>query len=84
MYEDFILLPVPHPAFSSDLAPSDFDLFGTIKGKWTRGSFQDAGEPVGPVRDVATFIRPSELDAGFRNRDERLGRCLESLGEYAD
>jgi hypothetical protein len=58
---------LPDLTFSPDSALSGFYLFGTIKGMMRKGSFQDAEERVKDVRKVASFIRPSELNAVFRN-----------------
>jgi hypothetical protein len=42
--KEFDFQPAPHPPFSLDLAPADFYLFDTIKGKLRGRSFQDADE----------------------------------------
>jgi hypothetical protein len=34
----------PHPPYSPDLAPSDFYLFGYVKGCWAGNAFEDADE----------------------------------------
>jgi transposase len=59
--------PVPHRAFSPDLAPSDFYFFGTIKRRLRRRTLQEPDELDEAVREETSFIRRSELHAAFRN-----------------
>jgi hypothetical protein len=79
--KEFFCQPVPHPPFSSDLAPSDFYLFVTFL---RRRSFQDAGELMEAINNVTGSIRPTELNAGFGNWEDRLRRCIELGREYVD
>ncbi|GFN96582.1 histone-lysine N-methyltransferase SETMAR [Plakobranchus ocellatus] len=51
---------IPHPAHSPDLAPSDFHLFGPLKGHLGGKKFEDEDELIGEIRDWF-----SKLDANF-------------------
>ncbi|GFN93131.1 transposase [Plakobranchus ocellatus] len=42
---------IPHPAYSPDLAPSDFHLFGPLKRHLGGKKFEDEDELTGEVRD---------------------------------
>jgi hypothetical protein len=63
--KEFKFRPVPHPSFSPDLAPSDFYLCGTIKGRLRGQTFQDARELLAAISEVTGSIRSIELDAIF-------------------
>jgi hypothetical protein len=68
--KDFNCRPAPHQAFSTELARPCFYRYGTIKGRLIGRSFRDAAEPMADVKDVNSFIRPSELNAVFRNSED--------------
>jgi transposase len=70
--KDFNFHAVPYPAFSLDLALSDFYLSGIIKRRLRGRSFQDTDELVEAVSEESSFIRPSELHAVFQNWEDRL------------
>jgi hypothetical protein len=46
----------PHPAYSPDLAPSDFDLFGCIKQLLSGGQFADQDSLLPAVSDILVGI----------------------------
>jgi hypothetical protein len=48
--------PVPHPPFSPDLAPSDFELFEAIKRKMAALEFGRTEELVDEVTDITSWI----------------------------
>jgi hypothetical protein len=52
---------VPHPLCSSDLAPSDFWLFGHIKTSFADREFNDVDGFLEPVIMFLNEIKPSEL-----------------------
>jgi hypothetical protein len=72
----------PHPLFSPDLALFDFYLFGTITGRLRGRTFQEARELLETISEVSRSIRFIELQAVFRNWEDRLRRCIELDGEY--
>jgi hypothetical protein len=46
----------PHPPYSPDLAPSDFDLFGHVKKCLASLSFEDADQLLAAVEGVLEGI----------------------------
>jgi hypothetical protein len=76
--KEFIFQPALHPP---DLARSDFHFLGRIKKTLRWRSFHDTGEPMEAFRDVTPFIRLPELDAVFRNWEDRLRKAIEFVGE---
>jgi hypothetical protein len=46
----------PHPPYYSDLAPSDFYLFGHVKSCFAGLSFEDADQVIAAVEDVLEGI----------------------------
>jgi hypothetical protein len=81
---EFNFRPVPHNPFSPDLTLSEFCLFCTAMARLRERSFQDAGEHMEVIGNVTGSIRPTELDAVFRNWEDRLQRCIELGGENVD
>jgi histone-lysine N-methyltransferase SETMAR len=75
---------VPHPPFSPDLAPSDFYLFGTIKGKRQGKKFATPDDLVSEVISIVAFISRTELAKAFDEWERRLKRCIELGGDYVD
>jgi hypothetical protein len=55
------LVPVPHPPYSSDLAPSDLPLFGHIKTSLRDRVFNDVDELLEAFIEFLNEIKPSEL-----------------------
>jgi hypothetical protein len=50
--KEYNFQPVPHAAFSLELAPTDFHLFSGIKRRLRRRNFQETDELVEPVKEV--------------------------------
>ena len=72
----------PHPAYSPDLAPSDFYLFGKLKKKFECVMFESAEELEEAIRDEFSKISKNELKSVFNGWIERLQRCIEIGGSY--
>ncbi|UYV65437.1 hypothetical protein LAZ67_3004385 [Cordylochernes scorpioides] len=71
-----------HPAYSPDLASSDYFLFGLLK-KELKGKRFDSDEDVQKV--VQDFFHPlpkSAYKEGIYKLPERWRRCIESQGDY--
>jgi hypothetical protein len=64
-----------HSPYSSDLAPSDFYLFGYVKGCGTGLTFKDADSLFGAVRQILKNILEWM---------ERLKRCITTNGNYIE
>jgi hypothetical protein len=74
----------PHPPYSPDLAPSDFYLFGYVKGCLAGHSFESADALFGGIQGILDGIEKVTLQAVFLDWMERLGRCIDSNGVYVD
>jgi hypothetical protein len=73
---------VKHPPFSPDLAPSDFYLFGTVKGKLIGETFNSADELIIAIGDILDSISQDELNRVFDEWIRRLRDCIARNGEY--
>ena len=75
---------LPHSAYSPDLAPSDFHLFGPLKD-YLRGQKFDDDESVKAA--VKAWIRqcsPEFFLDGFRNWRTRWEKCVARDGGYIE
>ncbi|UYV69446.1 hypothetical protein LAZ67_6003625 [Cordylochernes scorpioides] len=71
-----------HPAYSPDLAPSDYFLFGLLK-KELKGKRFDSDEDVQKVvQDFFHTLPKSAYKEGIYKLPERWRRCIESQGDY--
>jgi histone-lysine N-methyltransferase SETMAR len=75
---------VPHPPFSPDLAPSDYYLFGRVKGALTGQTFASPEELRHAIIDFVSSIPRDELDRVFVEWERRLKECIANMGEYVD
>jgi hypothetical protein len=66
------LLHVPHPPYSSDLAPSCFWLFGRIKAGLADRSFAEPEELLKDVGEFLEGIPAAELMAVFEGWIDRV------------
>jgi histone-lysine N-methyltransferase SETMAR len=80
--EDRGLSRMPHPAYSPDLAPCDFYLFGYLKGALAGQSFQTLEDLSDAVHEVLSTISPETLVSVFENWVTRLEACCRNGGEY--
>jgi hypothetical protein len=60
----------PHLAFSPDLAPSDFFLFGALRGQLSCRIFESPNELAGPIREIASAIPERHLREYVSNRNK--------------
>ena len=75
---------VPHPAFSPDLAPCDFYLFGYVKKLLEGKSFDTRDEIFSEVSKILYGISQEELKFAFFNWKERLQNVIQMGGEYIE
>jgi histone-lysine N-methyltransferase SETMAR len=73
---------LPHPPYSPDLAPSDFSLFGYLKGVLKGQMFDDEQALFTAIIDILQSIDRETLQAVYDEWLVRLQRCIESGGEY--
>jgi hypothetical protein len=57
----------PHPAYSPDLAPSDFYLFGYVKQLLSGCQFADQDSLLQAVSDILVGIEKVTLDSVFHD-----------------
>jgi histone-lysine N-methyltransferase SETMAR len=73
-----------HPAYSPDLAPSDFHLFRHLKKHLAGKKFDDDDEV---QEEVMTWFRGQAADfydSGIRKLVPRLNKCLDNAGDYVE
>jgi hypothetical protein len=83
-FEQNRMKAAPDPSDSPDIAPSDFSLFGYIKGYLGGLSFENADELLESVRGVLRMIEKVTLHAVFLEWMERLRKCIVTNGEYVE
>jgi hypothetical protein len=75
---------MPHPAYSPDLSPCDFFLFGCLKDKLIDKEYATTEEL---FAEAAMMIseRPSDLISRvFATLQERLQQCCDMRGNYIE
>jgi hypothetical protein len=73
-----------YPPDSSDLAPSDFYLFGNVKRNLAGLSFESADELLEAVRAALDGIGKGTSQALFLEWIYRLSKCIATNGEFTD
>jgi hypothetical protein len=73
--------PAPHPPYSPDLAPSDFDLFGYVKGRLTGQMFESREDLFDAIIQILRSIPMEKLMEVFLEWESRLHRCIDIDGE---
>ena len=77
---------LPHPAYSSDLAPSDFNLFPLLKES-LRGKKFEAEDNEDVIVAVESFLDekdPDFLKEGFLKLHQRWTKCIQKNGDYVE
>jgi histone-lysine N-methyltransferase SETMAR len=73
---------LPHPPYSSDLAPNNFYLFRTLKRRLVKYYGTTKEELFRNVSDILNSISEDELVQVFRNWMTRLEQVISTGGEY--
>jgi hypothetical protein len=73
---------LPHPPYSPDISPSDFYLFGKVKGALVGREIPDEVELLDAVIEILSGISHDELQAVFRNWIERVQEVIDADGGY--
>jgi transposase len=76
--------PAPHPPYSPDLAPSDFYLFGYVKGRLTGQIFESREDLFEAIVEILRSIPREKLMEAFLEWERRLQRCIDIDGEYVE
>ena len=75
---------IPHPAYSPDLAPSDFFLFPNLK-KDIRGlHFRSDEEVVPAVEEWVNGKDPDFFNSGLMALEHRWSKCITLEGNYIE
>jgi hypothetical protein len=70
----------PQPPSSPDVCPSDFLLFGWLKGKLQQRQLTDAHQLFGTVDEILTSLSVDTIEEVFRNWIHRPERLIEVNG----
>ena len=74
----------PQPPYSPDIAPSDFYLFGYVKGLLAGRTFQSADELLSAVTEILNEISEKTLLRVFKEWEERLNQVIILNGDYIE
>lgn len=75
---------LPHPAYSPDLAPSDFHLFPKLKKDIAGSRFETDEELKNFVLTWLENLAASDYEEGIYKLISRLDKCLNLKGEYVE
>lgn len=73
---------MPHPPYSSDLAPSDFFLFGYVKGKLEGERFEEPEDLLFRIREIIAEIPIETLNNVFNEWIRRCNEVIQKKGSY--
>jgi hypothetical protein len=76
------LINIPQPAYSPDIAPSDFFLFGYIKEKLKGTKCETTEELLERIKKILSGITPEMRISVFKEWMERLRRVVDTDGGY--
>jgi hypothetical protein len=80
--EELHLKRTAHPPFSPDVAPSDFFLFGWLKGELSSRSVGDINELFELVDEILSTLATDTITRVFANWIERLEQVISTNGDY--
>ena len=75
---------IPHPAYSPDLAPSDFFLFPNLKKDIRALHFQSDEEVVTAVEEWVNGKDPDFFSSGLMALEHRWSKCITLEGNYIE
>ena len=73
---------LPHPAYSPDLAPSDYHLFRALKYHLREKSFDDRDQLQNELDQFFALQSRQFWAAGIEKLPERWGKVIDSDGDY--
>ena len=73
---------IPHPPYSSDLAPCDFFLFPRMKCQMKGKRFADVSKVKKKMLEVLNNISTEEFQKCFHQWEKLWYKCIKSKGEY--
>lgn len=75
---------LPHPAYSPDLAPSDFHLFPNLKKHLGGQKFSSNEEVEAAVGDFFEGLEETFFMTGIQALETRWKKCIELSGDYVE
>jgi hypothetical protein len=75
---------VPHPPYSSDLAPCDFALFPKLKMKLKGLRFQTVSDIQSESQVAFDSTKENDFHGAFELWKKRWDRCIRSQGGYTE
>jgi transposase len=72
----------PHPPYSPDLAPSDFFLFGHLKGKMIGREFDSPDALIAWIKATFEALPKPGLEQVFEEWIRRVEQCIDNEGSY--
>ena len=75
---------LPHPPYSSDLAPSDFFLFPKLKERLKGVYFNDTNEAMQAAKTWLTKWSADYLKNGIKGWKHRLEKCIDLYEDYVE
>ena len=76
--------PLPHPPYSPDLSPPDFDLFPILKESLRGKRFPDIIELTHAVKERIQEINKNHLCTGINKLPDRWRKAIEKEGDYIE
>jgi hypothetical protein len=73
---------VPHPPYSTDLAPCDFALFPKLKMKLKRRHFETVSDIQKESQPVLNSIQENDFHIAFEAWKKQWDRCIRSQRVY--
>jgi hypothetical protein len=75
---------LPHPPYSPDLAPSDYHLFGPMKGFLGGKRFRNNDEVIAAVQSWVHEQPKTFLETGIKKLPERWHKCMAVNRDYIE
>ena len=75
---------IPHPAYSSDLAPNDFFLFTNLKKDIRGCHFRSEKEVVTTAEEWFNGKDPDYFSSGLMALEHRWSKCITQEGNYIE
>ena len=75
---------LPHPAYSPDLAPSDYHLFGELKKPLRGIHYADQNDLKCDVQKWVRSTPKQFFETGLRKLVERWDKCIKLRGDYVE
>ena len=82
--DDMGFVPLQHPPYSPDLAPSDFHLFRHLKKEIRGHHFEDRDILKERVTGILMDLKPEFFEQGFQELVRRWRKCVEKNGSYIE